>query len=123
MKYNHYHIRNIKPKNRQNDWAISILIDAREWPPRNRKHRGCTEFNFVGSREMPPDEAQEWEGAYRLAFVRYYDWQTFINDELKYLPADHPFMQKVYQWKERYKNIPEKPVQQLALNIGEETDG
>lgn len=51
---------------------------------------------------------------------RYYDWQTFINDELKYLPADHPFIQKIYEWKKQYRNIPETPVPQLTMKLDDE---
>lgn len=71
---------------------------------------------------MTDEEIEEYKNNYRVCFWRYYDWQTFINDELKYLPADHPFMEKVYEWKKRYTNIPEKPGQQLAMNIGEENE-
>lgn len=120
MKYNHYHIRNRKPQNLQNDWAIAVVIDARQWPRRNRQHRGCTDDNCVGWRHMTLDEIEEYKDDYRLCWWRYYDWQTFINDELKYLPKDHPFIKDIYQWKEKYRNIPDVPASQLTLKINEE---
>lgn len=124
MKRNGYYIRNRKPKNRQNDWAIAVVIDAAQWPLRSIRHRGCDDESYFGQREMTQDEVEEWQGAYRLAMYRYYDWQTFINDEMKYIPEDHPLIQKILEAKEsgRFHLIPKKPQTQLALPINQEEE-
>jgi hypothetical protein len=53
----------------------------------------------------------------RRVMYRYHDWETLINDELKYLPADHPFIAKLIEAKNEYRNIPQKPSKQIKIDF------
>lgn len=69
---------------------------------------------------MTDEEIKEYEQDYRLCFWRYFDWDTFVNDELKYLHPDHPFIAEVNEWRKTYRNIPDKPNAQLTMSIDNE---
>ena len=116
-KYNSYYIQNTAPNGKLNDWQIQVFIDAGNWPLRSIQHRGGGDHHFRITRPMTPEEIEEWQGSTRCAMFRYHDWETLTNDELKYLPADHPFIQKLVEAKEKFKNIPEKPNKQTKMNF------
>jgi hypothetical protein len=117
MAYNDYYIQNKAPTGKLNDWQIMVFIDAQGWPRRSIKHRGGQDHLFFARRKMTDEEIEEYKGCYRVAMYRYHDWETLINDEMKYLPVDHPFIQKLIEAMNEFRNIPEKPNRQSRMNF------
>lgn len=81
---------------------------------KNLRHRG-TNDNIYASRECTKEEMDnETSNPYRIEYIKYNDWDNFLNDEIKYNDSDE-WISKLNNLKKMFPEFDKKG--QLTLKI------